>query len=101
MDLGGWGDLTILAAVMEIVFATCVFVYISRLENRTAHPLGEKPSLSYVRLVGARLTHRLIHRRARQAAYTWRRTPLLPWLSHCRQPNTPLTPRNHSSTAHR
>lgn len=42
MNLGPWGDLTILAAVMEIVFATCVFVYISRLENRTSHPLGEK-----------------------------------------------------------
>ena len=37
-----WGDLTILAAVMALVFATCVFVYISRLENRTPHPLGEK-----------------------------------------------------------
>jgi hypothetical protein len=32
----------ILAAVMEIVFATCVFVYISRLETRTSHPLGER-----------------------------------------------------------
>src|ERR1700752_1174522 len=42
MDLGPWGDLTILAAVMEIVFATCVFAYISRLERRTSHPLGEK-----------------------------------------------------------
>ena len=42
MNLGPWGDLTILAAVMEIVFATCVFVYISRLEKRTSHPLGEK-----------------------------------------------------------
>lgn len=31
-----------LAAVLEIVFATCVFVYISRLERRPAHPLGEK-----------------------------------------------------------
>ena len=27
---------------MEVVFATCVFVYISRLETRTSHPLGEK-----------------------------------------------------------
>ena len=42
MNLGPWGDLTILAAVMEMVFATCVFVYISRLEKRTSHPLGEK-----------------------------------------------------------
>jgi hypothetical protein len=42
VDLGIWGDLTVLAAVMEIVFATCVFVYISRLEKRTSHPLGEK-----------------------------------------------------------
>jgi hypothetical protein len=42
VDLGGWGDLTILAAVMEIVFGTCVFVYFGRLEKRTSHPLGEK-----------------------------------------------------------
>jgi len=42
VSLGPWGDLTILAAVMEIVFATCVFVYINRLERRTSHPLGEK-----------------------------------------------------------
>jgi hypothetical protein len=28
--------------VMEMVFATGVFIYISRLENRTSHPLGEK-----------------------------------------------------------
>jgi hypothetical protein len=26
---------------MEIVFVTCVFVYIGRLERRTSHPLGE------------------------------------------------------------
>jgi hypothetical protein len=37
-----WGDLAILDAVMALVFATCVFVYITRLENRTSHPLGEK-----------------------------------------------------------
>jgi hypothetical protein len=42
VSLGPWGDLTILAAMAEIVFATCVFVYISRLEKRTSHPLGEK-----------------------------------------------------------
>src|SRR4029079_12657348 len=42
MNLGVWGDLTILAAVMEILFAICVFVYIGRLEKRTSHPLGEK-----------------------------------------------------------
>lgn len=42
MNLGFWGDLMILAGVMEIVFATCVFVYIGRLEKRTSHPLGEK-----------------------------------------------------------
>jgi hypothetical protein len=41
VNLGPWGDLSILAAVMEIVFATCVFVYISRLERRTSHPLGD------------------------------------------------------------
>jgi hypothetical protein len=42
VNLGPWGDLTILAAVLEMVFATCVFVYMSRLENRTPHPLGER-----------------------------------------------------------
>jgi hypothetical protein len=42
VDLGPWGDLTILAAGCEVVFATCVFVYIGRLERRTPHPLGEK-----------------------------------------------------------
>ena len=41
MNLGPWGDLTIFAAVMEMVFATCVFTYISRLERRTSHPMGE------------------------------------------------------------
>lgn len=41
MSLGLWGDLTILAGVMEVVFATCVVVYIGRLERRTPHPLGE------------------------------------------------------------
>lgn len=42
MNLGPWGELVILAAVLEIVFATGVFVYIGRLENRTSHPLGEQ-----------------------------------------------------------
>ncbi|WP_179466633.1 hypothetical protein [Mycolicibacterium vinylchloridicum] len=42
MNLGPWGDLTILAAVMAIVFAACVFVYISRLERRASHPLGDQ-----------------------------------------------------------
>ncbi|OLP03252.1 hypothetical protein BVU76_05860 [Mycolicibacterium porcinum] len=42
MNLGPWGDLTVLAAVLEIVFATGVFVYIGRMERRTSHPLGEK-----------------------------------------------------------
>ncbi|MDT5014243.1 MAG: hypothetical protein QOD39_403, partial [Mycobacterium sp.] len=42
MNLGPWGDLTILAALVEMGLATCVFVYIGRLEKRTSHPLGEK-----------------------------------------------------------
>ncbi|MEW5809219.1 MAG: hypothetical protein AB1925_07185 [Actinomycetota bacterium] len=41
MGLGLWGDLAALAAAAEIVFATCVFVYIGRLERRTSHPLGD------------------------------------------------------------
>ncbi len=42
MNLGPWGDLTIFAGVMELVFASCVFVYIRGLENRSPAPLGEE-----------------------------------------------------------
>ena len=42
MNLGVWGDLAVLATAAEIVFATCVFVYITRLERRTPHPLGDE-----------------------------------------------------------
>ena len=42
MLLGLWGDLTILAGIAEIFFATCVFVYISRLEKRPPAALGEE-----------------------------------------------------------
>ncbi|KGI70465.1 hypothetical protein MJO55_27160 [Mycolicibacterium rufum] len=42
MNLGVWGDLVVLATAAEIVFATCVFVYITRLERRTPHPLGDE-----------------------------------------------------------
>ena len=42
MNLGLWGGLTILAAVMGLVFAACVFVYVRRLEDRTPAPLGEQ-----------------------------------------------------------
>ncbi|MUL85379.1 MULTISPECIES: hypothetical protein [unclassified Mycolicibacterium] len=42
MDLGLWGDLTILAGVLAVTFAACVFVYVGRLENRTSASLGEK-----------------------------------------------------------
>ena len=42
MNLGLFDCLTILVGVLELVFATCVFVYIRRLENRTPALLGEK-----------------------------------------------------------
>jgi len=42
VNLGLWGYLTILAAVLELVFVACVIAYIGRLENRTPAPLGEK-----------------------------------------------------------
>ena len=42
MDLGLWGYLTILAAVMEFFFAACVFVFVRRMERRTPAPLGEQ-----------------------------------------------------------
>jgi hypothetical protein len=41
MDLGLWGFLTTLAAVMALFFATCVFVFVRRMEDRTPAPLGE------------------------------------------------------------
>ena len=37
-----WGELTFLDGIMAAVFATCGFVYITRLENRTPHPMGEQ-----------------------------------------------------------
>jgi hypothetical protein len=37
---GPWGYLTIFAGVMELFFATCVFVYVTRMENRTSAALG-------------------------------------------------------------
>jgi hypothetical protein len=42
VNLGLWGFLTIFAAVMELFFASCVFRYIRRLENRTPALLGER-----------------------------------------------------------
>lgn len=42
MNLGPWGDLTILAGMLALTFAACVFVYIRRLENRTPAALGEQ-----------------------------------------------------------
>jgi hypothetical protein len=42
VNLGLWGYLTILAGVLELVFAACVFAYMTRLEDRTPAPLGEK-----------------------------------------------------------
>ncbi len=42
MNIGLFGYLTILAAVLELVFAACVFAFISRLEARTPARLGEK-----------------------------------------------------------
>jgi hypothetical protein len=41
-NLGLWGYLTAFAAVMELVFAACVFIYISGLEKRPPAPLGEE-----------------------------------------------------------
>jgi hypothetical protein len=42
VNLGPWGYLTIFAGVMELFFATCVFVYVTRMENRTSAALGER-----------------------------------------------------------
>lgn len=37
-----WGDLTILAAALALLFGACVFVYLTRLENRTPASHGEE-----------------------------------------------------------
>ena len=42
VNIAPWGLLTILAGVMGLTFATCVFVYLRRLEDRTPAPLGEE-----------------------------------------------------------
>jgi hypothetical protein len=42
LNLGPWGFLTILAGVMGLSFAACVFIFISRLENRTPARLGDQ-----------------------------------------------------------
>jgi hypothetical protein len=42
VDIDLFGYLTILAALLELAFAACVFVYVRRLEDRSPAPLGEK-----------------------------------------------------------
>jgi len=42
VDLGLWGYLTMLAAVMALFFAACVFVFVRRMERRSPAPLGEQ-----------------------------------------------------------
>ena len=41
VDLSLYGDLTILAAVLGLVFGGGAFVFVQRLEDRTPAPLGE------------------------------------------------------------
>jgi hypothetical protein len=41
VDLGLWGYLTVLAAMMALFFAACVFVFVRRMEDRKPAPLGE------------------------------------------------------------
>ena len=42
MNFRLFGDLTILAAVLELVFAACIYVFVKRLEDRTPAPLSEE-----------------------------------------------------------
>jgi hypothetical protein len=42
VDLDLWGGLTLLAAAAALTFVACVFVYISRMENRRSAPLGDE-----------------------------------------------------------
>jgi hypothetical protein len=41
VDFSLFGDLTVLASVLGLVFAGCAFVFVQRLEDRTPAPLGE------------------------------------------------------------
>ncbi len=41
VDFSLFGYLTVLAAVLGLVFAGCAFVFVQRLEDRTPAPLGE------------------------------------------------------------
>jgi hypothetical protein len=66
-----------------------------------AQPLRSKQSMSYVRLVGGRPTHRLISKLAMIATDTCIRTPLADWLSRWRQPNPHVNQRNNRSPAQR
>ena len=61
MDIGLWGYLTLLAALLELVFAAAVFVYIRRLENRTPAPLGEKVGAHKAVLSKLRKRHSMSH----------------------------------------
>ncbi len=42
VNLGLFGCLTILAAVLALMFGACAFVFVKRLEDRTPAPLGEE-----------------------------------------------------------
>lgn len=42
MDFGLWGYLTILTALLELVFGVCAYLFVKRLERRTHAPLSEK-----------------------------------------------------------
>ena len=42
VNLGLFGYLTILAAVLALMFGACAFVFVKRLEDRTPAPLGEE-----------------------------------------------------------
>lgn len=37
-----YGSVTILVAVLALVFAPCAYAFVKRLEARTSHPLGEE-----------------------------------------------------------
>jgi hypothetical protein len=41
VDFSLYGDLTIVAALLGLVFGGCAFVFVKRLEDRTSAPLGE------------------------------------------------------------
>lgn len=61
MSFSFWGALTVLAAVLALVFAGCALVYVRRLENRAPAALGERIGAHKAVLAKVRKRQQLTH----------------------------------------